>query len=87
MLCLRPPRPGRPGDRRLSSGDHDLAIPDLNAAIRLAPGLARLYLYRALVYERKGLKTFAVFDLRNAFSRDPNDPDIEAKMREMKLLK
>jgi tetratricopeptide (TPR) repeat protein len=52
-------------------GDYDRAIADLDAAIRISPDIAGLYLERGLAYEAKGEHLPAIRDLGVAIERGP----------------
>lgn len=53
------------------SGAYDRAIADFDAAIRLNPGVAGIYLERGLAYEAKGEHAIAIMDFDAAIRRDP----------------
>ncbi len=51
-------------------GEYDRAVADLNAAVRLDPRIASLYLERGLAYEAKGEHLIAITDFSEAIRCD-----------------
>ncbi|CAN7674093.1 tetratricopeptide repeat protein [Bradyrhizobium sp. LjRoot220] len=54
------------------SGEYDRAIADLDAAIRINPDIAGLYLERGLAYDAKGEHLLAIRDFDEAIGRQPD---------------
>ena len=50
-----------------SKSDYDLAIVDLNKALRLDPGAGQAYYHRGFAYEKKGDRDRAISDYRSAY--------------------
>jgi tetratricopeptide (TPR) repeat protein len=59
------------GIRFRGIGEYDRAVADLNAAVRLDPRIAGLYLERGLAYEAKDEHLLAIADFSEAIRRDP----------------
>jgi tetratricopeptide (TPR) repeat protein len=53
------------------SGEYDRAIADFDAAVRVNPDIAGLYLERGLAYEAKGKHLLAIRDFGEAIQRKP----------------
>ena len=53
-------------------GEYDRAIADLDAALRIDPDIAGLYLERGLAYDAKGEHQLAIRDFDEAIARDPD---------------
>ncbi|MCC6889394.1 MAG: tetratricopeptide repeat protein [Hyphomicrobiales bacterium] len=76
------------GMHRSLASDHDAALADYDAALRIDPKLASAYLYRATLLEFHGHLERALADFRMAFALDPAMTDaaegvrrVEAKLK------
>jgi len=63
------------GNRYYTNGNFDLAIADLNEAIRLNPKDAISYTFRGVAYLMKKNYDRAIADFEAALRIDPNDAD------------
>jgi tetratricopeptide (TPR) repeat protein len=74
---------GNRGAAYYNQGQHDLAIADLDEAIRLDPKLATAYGIRGFAYNSKGQRDRAIADLDEAIRLDPNNARLHHSRRRL----